>query len=112
MKTNQRLHILNPEDVATLYERPEFTDVERRHFFELPQALLAELAIAKKNGRRVAGIVYFILQYGYFKAKHRFFTLDFTEVKGDIDFIMQHYLPNDVAPTKNPSASISCLISI
>ena len=45
MKTTQRLQILNTEDISALYERPEFSDVERRHFFNLPEKLLENLAL-------------------------------------------------------------------
>ena len=67
MKTTQRLHILNSEDIAALYERPEFSDVERRHYFNLPDDLLKKLSIQKNNGRRVAGIVYCICIFQSFR---------------------------------------------
>ncbi len=106
MKTTQRLHILNPEDIASLYERPDFSDTERRHYFNLPDDLLNKLNIQKNNGRRVAGIVYFILQYGYFKAKHQFFRVTFSEASKDVSFIMRHFLPTDQCQTQLPSPEL------
>ncbi len=106
MKNTQRLQILNPEDISALYERPEFSDTERRHFFNLPNKLLERLAIKTNNGRRVAGIVYFILQYGYFKAKHQFFSVKFSDISKDIEFIMRHFLKHDHPPRKTPSLAL------
>lgn len=106
MENTQRLHILNDDDLQALYDRPKFTEIERRHFFNLPDNLLESLNIRDKNPRRVPGLVYFILQYGYFKAKHQFFTIHFYEVHNDVDFIMTYFLPNDAYPTKLPSRDV------
>lgn len=90
MNREQRLYILNDDDIRTLYDRPVFTDVERRHFFKLSDDVINRLAIRQRNPRRVASIAYFILQYGYFKAKHHFFSFTCDEVQADIDFILIH----------------------
>ena len=75
MNKTQRLTILSDADIKSLYERPEFTDIERRHFFSLPDDVLRGLNIRGTNNKRTASIAYFILQYGYFKAKHQFFPV-------------------------------------
>lgn len=106
MKRAKRQQILNSDEFTILYDRPEFSDTERRYFFHLPDEILEELSIKKKNNRRVAGIIYFILNYGYFKAKRQFFNIDFSEVPKDIDFIIRHFLPQDQPPNKMPSSRI------
>jgi len=106
MNKTQRLYILSDDDIKVLYERPNFTDTERRHFFSLPNDLLIHLNIRNKNKNRTASIAYFILQYGYFKAKHQFFSVEFKKVSADLDFIMKHFLPNDTKPTQLPTRKV------
>jgi len=80
----QRLRILTKEEVENLYARPQFTDIERRHYFSLPADVLDFLKIAAVNGRKASTNLYFILQYGYFKAKHLFFNIRYADIKEDI----------------------------
>lgn len=86
--TNQnRLKILRGDEIKIIYDRPIFTYEDRCHYFFLSQPekeLLDTL-------RSVKSQVYFILQLGYFKAKHLFFTFDLYEVEEDIQFILQEY---------------------
>jgi hypothetical protein len=35
--------------------------------------------------------LYFILQLGYFKAKHQFFTFNLDEVNDDVTFLLNHF---------------------
>lgn len=87
MKT-QRLRILTQEEVESLYARPQFTDIERRHYFSLSTEVLDFLKIEVANGRKTSTNLYFILQYGYFKAKHLFFNIRYSDVKDDVSFII------------------------
>lgn len=100
--TAQRLHILNDNDIAALYAAPEFNATERSHFFALPPALLKSLKITKTNGKNTSAKLYFILQYGYFKAKHQFFNFSYQDVKHDVVFIMAQYFPKDGKPHQLP----------
>jgi hypothetical protein len=87
--TQKRLRILGDEEIETIYARPRFTREERAQYFDLSQtekALLSEF-------RSIRSQIYFILQLGYFKAKHVFFTFDFHEVLEDAKYIMQQYFP-------------------
>lgn len=106
MNKTQRLTILSDTDIKSLYERPEFTDIERRHFFSLPDDVLRSLNIRDTNNKRTASIAYFIVQYGYFKAKHQFFSIEFNQVKDDLAFVMEHFLPNDNRPTLLPTRKV------
>ena len=68
-----RLHILTQEELQDLYELPNFTDQERHLYFSLTKnefELLAEF-------RSMASKLNFILQLGYFKARHLFFNFEF-----------------------------------
>ncbi len=95
--TAQRLHILNDNDIAALYAAPEFNATERSHFFALPPVLLKSLKITKTNGKNTPAKLYFILQYGYFKAKHQFFNFSYQDVKHDVAFIMAQYFPKGLS---------------
>ena len=85
-----RLKILDEDEIEALYGRPHFTQEERIQYFTLSQIendLLIEL-------RSIRSQIYFILQLGYFKSQHLFFTFDFHEVKEDVNYILQQYFPN------------------
>jgi hypothetical protein len=82
MKEQKRLRILGDDEIEAIYGRPRFTPEERIQYFSLSQAeaeLLTEL-------RSVKSQTYFVLQLGYFKAKHLFFTFDLNEVEPDMQF--------------------------
>src|SRR5699024_3536215 len=70
------------------FERPHFTYEDRCYYFSLSQPekeLLQSLHSFKSK-------VYFVLQLGYFKAKHLFFTFDLHEVKEDLQYVLkQHF---------------------
>jgi hypothetical protein len=62
----KRLHLLAAADVAALYDRPSFTDDERTHYFTLVPMEVALLHTFTDPGVQA----FFVLQLGYFKAKH------------------------------------------
>jgi TnpA family transposase len=103
---SQRLQILTQEEIAELYGAPQFNLTERSHYFLLPEKVLHSLKIMKTNGRNTSARLWFILQYGYFKAKHQFFNISYGDAKEDVTFIMAHYLPNDPVPNQLPSRRI------
>ena len=76
----KRLIILNREEMDGLYGRPCFTQEERGEYFSLSpaeQAALEEL-------RFINAKIWFILQSGYFKARHIFFVFEPQEAVGDL----------------------------
>lgn len=88
-KTHQkRISILGEDEFKALFERPHFTYEDRCYYFSLSQPekeLLQNLHSFKSK-------VYFVLQLGYFKAKHLFFTFDLHEVKEDLQYVLkQHF---------------------
>lgn len=102
---SQRLQILSQDEVTELYAVPQFNSTERSHYFLLPEKVLHSLKIMKTNGKNTSARLWFILQYGYFKARHQFFNISY-DAKEDVAFIMSHYLPNDRIPNQPPSRRI------
>lgn len=87
--TQKRIRILGDDEIEAIYGQPRFAQEERAQYFilyPLEKEVLAEL-------RSIRSQVYFILQLGYFKAQHLFFTFDFHEVKEDVTYILQQYFP-------------------
>ncbi len=95
--------------MTAIYDIPRFNPVEQIHFFELPKNVLRTLKIQKTNGKNTSSKLYFILQYGYFKARHQFFNINYEDIKSDVLFIMQHYMPHDRIPYKLPTRKIQRL---
>ena len=104
--TVKRLQILHKDEVGAIYKIPQFNLAEQTHFFGLPKNVLKELKIQKTNGKNTSSKLYFILQYGYFQARHQFFNIDYKDIKGDVLFIMQNYMPLDRVPYKLPTRKI------
>jgi hypothetical protein len=80
-----------------LYGKPHFTPDERVDYFSLTHPEKEVL----QEFRSVRSKTYFILQLGYFKAKHLFFTFDLHETQEDILHILEHYFNH--ATTNNPN---------
>lgn len=106
MKNTQRLQILSEQEALAIYGRPIFNEVEQRHYFSLTEVELVHLKLRTINGKDTSSKVYFILQLGYFKAKHLFFKFNYINVKNDVAFILSIYMPNDTIPTKLPTRKI------
>lgn len=88
--TERRLRILTDDEIEAIYSIPRFRHEERTQYFSLSsteKAVLEELHSFKSRIR-------FILQLGYFKARHLFFILNFQEVKEDIEYIQKRYFPD------------------
>ena len=86
----KRLIILNREEMDALYGRPCLTQEERGEYFSLSpteQAALEEM-------RFINAKIWFILQSGYFKARHMFFVFEPQEAADDIQFIRERYFPS------------------
>lgn len=104
---HRRLQILTEQEVSAIYDRPRFNDLERRHYFSLSKE---ELRAAKLrsfiNDKKASSKLFFILQLGYFKAKHLFFQFQYAEVADDCKFILSAYMPNDPIPKSLPTKKI------
>ena len=102
----KRLQILHKDEVSALFDVPQFNLAEKNHFFELPKTILDGLKINRTNSKNVSSKLYFILQYGYFKARHQFFNVNYKEVKSDVLFVMKNYMPKDCMPSQLPTRKI------
>lgn len=87
MANLKRLYLLSEAEIDELYSRPIFNQEERRLYFDLNRNELDALEQLTTTKTRL----YFILQLGYFKAKHQFFTFNLDEVKDDVAFLLQHF---------------------
>ena len=70
------------------------THDERTTYFQMAppeQAVLAEFGTTLSK-------IYFILQLGYFKARHRFFVFEFEDVLLDAHYVKQTYFPTYPSP--------------
>lgn len=86
---SRRLKILGKDEIQTIFELPQFNHDERFLYFSLTEAEKEFL----KQSRSLNAQVYFILQLGYFKARHIFFNFEFEEVRDDIEFVVRSYFP-------------------
>ena len=86
----KRLRILGEDELESIYGRPCFTHEERCNYFSLSQPEKDLLQVL----RSVKSRAYFVLQLGYFKAKHLFFTFDLHEVEEDFHYVLKQYFDN------------------
>ncbi|HCY35509.1 MAG TPA: Tn3 family transposase, partial [Candidatus Margulisbacteria bacterium] len=86
----KRLKILSEDELAVIYGKPCFTHEDRRNYFSLSQPEKELLQIL----RSVKSRAYFVLQLGYFKAKHLFFTFELSEVAEDLQYVLKQHFDN------------------
>lgn len=96
---SKSLYILSETESEELYGLPKFSEEERIIFFTLnpeEELILNELIYNHSK-------IHFILQLGYFKAKHRLFNFTATEVIGDANYVISKYFSKE---------STECIIPI
>jgi TnpA family transposase len=76
-----RMKILNSHEEAEFESPPQFNSVERKRFFAVSLAINSLLENLKTPTNQVC----FIILTGYFRAKRKFFTRQFSQA--DIDFV-------------------------
>jgi uncharacterized membrane protein len=85
----KRLNVLGEDEIEALYGRPRFTHEERIEYFSPPpteRSVLAQLHSIKSQ-------LCFVLQLGYFKARHQFFIFSLHEVAEDAKYVQAQYFP-------------------
>jgi len=87
--TEKRLRILAEDEIEAIFGRPQFTHEERIQYFSLSSMEETTLEDLRSFKSRIC----FILQLGYFKARHLFFALDFQEMHEDAEYIRKRYFP-------------------
>jgi len=90
MKTNNRLNILNEDQINELYGYPQLSQEERLLYFSLNEKEHLE----KDRFKLISGKILFILQLGYFKYMNLFFALDKALSSKDILYIIETYYPD------------------
>jgi TnpA family transposase len=96
--TPRRLKILGADEIEALYGRPAFTPDERVQYVTVSQPESEVL----QEFRSVKSQAYFLLQLGYFKAKHVFFTFDLFEAQDDLAYLLEQYFPGATVEDQGP----------
>ena len=89
--STKRLDILSESEITSLYSRPLIPSSEQAEYFTLPQKAQDAVSNFADNTK-----VVFILQWGYFRASHRFHHLEIDTMKSDIKFIINCCLSNTI----------------
>jgi len=90
----QRLKILSQEEIEDIYGFPHFTDEGREQYFTLSATEQEALNRLKTTKSKTA----FILQLGYFKARHMFFIFSPNDIAADMCHIAERYFPDAAQP--------------
>ena len=81
---------MGDDEIEAIYGIPRFTPYERQEYFSFS---LKELA-ALEQLHSIKSQIYYLLQLGYFKARHMFFVFNLQEVSEDRSYIIEQYFPN------------------
>ena len=100
----KRLKILGDEEIEAIYGIPRFTHEERIEYFSLSPSEKATL----EQLHSIKSRIYFILQLGYFKARHLFIAFSIRGVFDDAKYIQERYFPD--FELKLHDNLINCLI--
>ena len=76
----KRLYLLDAAEIAARYDRPQFSDAERAHFFALTVTETSHMETFTDPIVQA----FFVRQLGYFKAKQRFFAVTLADVLPDL----------------------------
>src|SRR6266446_973703 len=96
--TQRRLKILTADEIDALYGRPTFTPDERMYYFALSQPEQEAL----QEFRAVKAQVAFIVQLGYFKAKHVFVPWELAEAHEDLTYFLASSFPTTPLEARRP----------
>ena len=88
--TQKRIRILSEDEIEAIYQRPHFTHEERTEYFSISP--MEKAAIQQLHS--IKSRIYYILQLGYFKARHLFFPFNLSEVSLDAGYIIEQYFPS------------------
>lgn len=91
----REINLLSKSEISDIYDIPDFNDNERELYFSLTDDEADTLTYYHTTNSKI----FFILQLGYFKAKHRFFQIDIQKVRKDINFINKKYYKKKRVPS-------------
>ena len=83
----KRIKILGREELSALYDLPQFSEDEQKHFFSLSP----EEKLSLKTFHALSSRIYFILQLGYFKSHQMFFAFNYKKMIRDIRYIKKKH---------------------
>lgn len=87
LTNSRRLKILGKDEIRNIFELPQFTHDERLLYFSLTEDEKEFL----EQFRSLTAQVYFVLQAGYFKARHLFFNFEFEAVREDFEYVLHSF---------------------
>ena len=93
---NKRLTILSEAEEAALYEVPDFDDEQRLNYLNLT----AEEQTLVQSCSDLSTKIHCALQIAYFKSKHLFFRVNWSEAEEDVQFIFEQYFPDETLNLK------------
>jgi TnpA family transposase len=100
---SRRLSILTTREIDDLFGLPNFSEDDRRYYFDLS---VSERE-AVEAVRTTSAAVNLILQVGYFKAKQQFFVYALSDVLVDIQYVVTLYFPEmdwtSIKPLSKPT---------
>ncbi|NQY65063.1 MAG: Tn3 family transposase [Alteromonadaceae bacterium] len=88
--SKRNVNLLSQSELNDLYEIPEFNKIEQALYFSLTYEeikLISQFTTIQTK-------IYFILQLGYFKAKHLFFKFQFEDVPTGVAFVFDEHFKN------------------
>ncbi len=92
---DKRLSVLSDAEQEALYGLPDFDEAQQLEYLALSEAELA-LALSRPG---LNAQIHCILQIGYFRAKHAFYTFAWDEVADDCAFVTSRYFQDqEIAP--------------
>jgi len=94
---SKRISILTEAEIDELYALPKFTQKEREEYFSLDEEILREVRSMRKMGPPL----YLILLIGYFRAKPVSLTLQFKDVRADLEYIRDTHFPGRKIPKQD-----------
>ncbi len=88
---NKRLTIMSEDERYALYGIPDLSESQQHEYLSLTN-IEQEIILARST---LSAQIYCALQIGYFKAKHMFFDLEWSNIsEEDISFLMEMYFPD------------------
>ena len=88
--SKRKVYLLSESEISDIYDIPDFNKLEKEIYFTLDECERKILDSFKTQNTKT----FFILQLGYFKAKHRFFQIKFDNVKSDVRYIAKKHFNN------------------
>ena len=87
----KRIQLLLPHEVKSLYTLPNFSLEEKIVFLKMTE----KLHILLKSNNTAKTKIYFLLQFGYFKATRQFYSFTLEEVIADGKYLIETHFKRE-----------------